>query len=228
MRLVEEAVAAGLEFRGAAISPALERTERGASLHHALERRGVVIEAVSEPDLSDLADTDTPQGVIAVIEHPRWSAADLELKGGRAILVLDAVQDPGNVGALVRTAFALAAGGVILLPGTARLTHPKVLRGAMGSTFRLPTVPLTVAQLRAWLGEQQVTLWATAVGGEDVRQVARPERVAVVVGNEGIGVSPEVQSLADLTVSVAVARQVDSLNVAVAAGILLHEVLDDT
>ncbi len=151
--------------------------------------------------------------------------ADLGVEHGRPILVLDGVQDPGNVGTLLRTGYALGAGGVILLPGNARLTHPKVLRAAMGTSFRLPAVQLGTEEFRAWLENESVTLWATATSGRDVSGLPRPARLALLVGNEGAGVGFELEELAAVTVGVPIARDVDSLNVAVAAGIILHEVV---
>ena len=225
VRLAEEALGAQLSFKGAAVSPALGRSERGMALLDDLRHAGVPIDEVDDDDLSDLADTDTPQGIVAVVEPPTWQLADLSVGASKPVLVLDAVQDPGNVGALLRTAYALGAGGVIVLPGNARLTHPKVLRAAMGVSFRLATVPLSLTEFRQWLHEEQITLWATSTAGREIAGLARPDRLALVVGNEGAGIGSELEQLATETVRVPIARDVDSLNVAVATGIVLHEVV---
>ena len=140
VRLVEEALAAELPLRGAAISPALEATIRGRALKSALELRAVRIEPVSESELATLADTEHPQGVVAVVEPRRWTMADIRVAPGRPVLVLDGVQDPGNVGTILRSALGLGAAGVVALKGTAELTSPKVERGSMGALFRLPAV----------------------------------------------------------------------------------------
>ena len=116
----------------------------------------------------------------------------------------------------------------MLLPGGAHLTHPKVLRAAMGVTFRMPAVALDREAFVSWARQESITLWAGAAGGVDVRAVSRPERLALIVGNEGAGVSAELQGLADAVVSVRTVTAVESLNVAVAAGIILHEVMRDT
>lgn len=228
VRLVEEAVDAGLSLEGVIVSEALERTERGRALRLRLAETGVAMEELAERDLLDLADTDTPQGVLAVFEPPAWTTADLTVGTGTVHLVVDGVQDPGNVGALLRTGFALGAGGAMLLPGSAHLTHPKVLRAAMGVTFRMPVVELDREAFASWAQREGFTLWAGATGGVDVRTVSRPERLALIVGNEGAGVSAELQGLADAVISVQTVTAVESLNVAVAAGIILHEVMRDT
>jgi TrmH family RNA methyltransferase len=224
VRLVEEAVGAGVAFKGAAVSATLDRTDRGKALRDGLHRAGVPLEEVSDRELDRLADTETPQGVVAVIEHPRWTLRDLAPRYDAPVLVLDAVQDPGNVGTLLRTAYALGAAGVVLLPGGARLVHPKVLRGAMGASFRMPAVTVAGDDFRTWLAQERVTLWVADPGGRPVTALAKPQRLALMVGNEGAGVGPPWTGLADATVGVPIAREVDSLNVAVAAGIILHEV----
>lgn len=224
VRLVEESLEVGLSFEGAAVSPALDRTERGAKLLASLHGVGVAIEQVSERELDELADTDTPQGIVAVVQPPVWTVRDVSVEAGAPVLVLDGVQDPGNVGALIRTASALGGGGVILLPGSARLTHPKVLRAAMGTSFRLPTVHLGTEEFREWLAQEDVTLWATSTRGRSVAELPRPERLALLVGNEGAGIGIELEALAAATVGIPIAQDVDSLNVAVAAGIILYEV----
>ncbi len=220
-------MAAGVAFEGAVVSPALQRTERGMALLRQLERRGVLLEELSEQELTDVADTDTPQCVVAVIAPPRWSTDDLSNRLDAPLLVLDGVRDPGNMGAIVRTAYALGAAGVILLSGNARANHPKVLRGAMGATFRLPLVQLTLDEFTSWLERTGVSLWAAAATGPAVTTLDPPPGLALLVGSEGSGIRPELLELASQTVSVPMAREVDSLNVAVAIGILLHEIISN-
>ena len=223
VRVVEEALAANVAIQGAIVSPTLAQTPRGAALLATLGARAVPVEELAEGAFRELADTDTPQGVIAVIEPPRWSLADIRVGPGAPVLVLDAVQDPGNVGTLLRTALALGAAGVVLLKGTADLANPKVVRGAMGASFRLPAVTAEEPELAAWVQRERLTLWAAAADGAPLTRAAAPERLALVVGNEGAGVSPALRALAHQQVAIPLARGAESLNVAVAAGILLYE-----
>ena len=113
IRLVEEALAAGMPVRGAAISPALEGTPRGQALKLALAEQGVRLVEVAPAELDALADTEHPQGVVAVVEPRVWSLADVPTAPGAVVLVLDAVQDPGNVGTMLRSALGLGATGVV-------------------------------------------------------------------------------------------------------------------
>jgi TrmH family RNA methyltransferase len=227
VRLIEEALAAGIAVRGAAVSPALEATPRGAALKHRLARSGVPLEVVGDDELDRLAETEHPQGVVAVLEPRRWTLADISLAGRAVVVVLDGVQDPGNVGALARTALGLGAAGLIALPGTADLSNPKALRGGMGALFRLPSVSLGTTEFLTWAREEAVELWMTAADATPFDQVPRSGPMALVLGNEGIGVRDELARVAARSVAVPLVGGVESLNVAVAAGIILYEVMRD-
>jgi TrmH family RNA methyltransferase len=228
VRLVEEALAAGVPIRGAAVSPALEGTPRGSALKSALAGRGVPLLEVTPGALEALADTEQPQGIVAVIEARGQVLDEIPTAPGAVLLVLDAVQDPGNVGTMLRTALALGASGVVALKGTAELTNPKVLRGSMGAAFRLPAAPAEIAEFLAWARARGVEVIAAAADGTPLERWRRgPAPIAVVVGNEGAGVSPALASAAARRIAIPLASTVESLNVAVAAGILLYEVTRD-
>ncbi|HEU4828503.1 MAG TPA: RNA methyltransferase [Gemmatimonadales bacterium] len=229
VRLVEEALAAAVPIRGAAVGPALEATPRGRALKAALVSAGVRLEEIGASELDRLADTEHPQGIVAVVEPRRWSLDHME-PGNGAVLVLDAVQDPGNVGTMLRTAYALGAAGAVALPGTAELGNPKVMRGSMGALFRLPAVPASHDEFLTWAKARGVALWLAAADGEPLsaaidRRREKPHPVAIVVGNEGAGVSERLEAAAAVRVGIPLAPEAESLNVGVAAGILLYEVL---
>lgn len=228
VRLVEEALASGISIRGAAISPALESTTRGKALKAALTERSIRLEEVTDADLEGLADTEHPQGVAAVIEPRRWSLDEIRLLPGTTLLVLDGVQDPGNVGTMLRTALGFGAAGLVALKGTADLTNPKVIRAAMGASFRLPAVSASPDEFVAWARLQRAQIWVADVSGDSPDRLARRSAgrapVALVVGNEGAGVSSGLEAAAARRIAIPLARGVESLNVAIAAGILLYEV----
>ena len=227
VRLVEEALAGGIAIRGAAVSPALESTTRGKTLKASLAERSIRTEDVGDTELEALADTEHPQGVVAIIEPKRWTLEDIHMTSGSTLLALDAVQDPGNVGTMLRTALALGAIGVVALKGTADLTNPKVIRSAMGASFRMPAVSTTPEEFVAWARLQRSELWVADINGETSDRLLgeRTERppLALVLGNEGAGVSPTLDEAADRRVAIPLSGAVESLNVAVAAGILLYE-----
>jgi len=235
VRLVEEALAAGVAFKGALVAPDLARTARGTALVAELQGHGVEVEEVGARVFAQLADTETPQGIIAVIEPRRWTASDFAPPSGAVALVIDGVQDPGNVGTLIRTAHALGAAGTVVLRGTADPTSPKALRAAMGATFRHPVVSLDDDGFIAWARKHGVTLWASAADGVPLHRALERGRgkggtgrvdgpIAVIVGNEGAGIRPQLNAVAAQRVAIPLAQGAESLNVAVAAGILLYEV----
>src|SRR3989449_1712848 len=202
VRLVEEALAAGVTFTGALVAPDLARTARGTALVAELEGHAVAVEEVGARVLAQLADTETPQGIIAVIEPRRWTASDFAPGPEAVALVIDGVQDPGNVGTLIRTAHALGAAGTVVLRGTADTLNPKALRAAMGATFRHPVVPLDDTGFIAWARRHGVTLWAAAADGVPLPrawgeggQGKSEGPIAVIVGNEGAGIRPQLNAV---------------------------------
>jgi TrmH family RNA methyltransferase len=166
-------------------------------------------------------------------EPARWGLHHIDLHGGGVVLVLDAVQDPGNVGTMLRTAQALGAAGVVALKGTAELTNPKVIRGSMGALFKFPAVSTDEPAFLEWSRASRLEIWATAADGVPLDRPDRPDcpdrpaRLALVVGNEGAGVGPGLSTAAQRRVAIRLVPGSESLNVATAAAILLHEVLRD-
>lgn len=224
VRAVEDLLASPLPVRLCVCASSLEDTPRGAALREEAARRGVPVRQVPDAALRELAATETPQGVLAVAALPEGKMDDLRPSGSHAVLlVLDAVQDPGNFGTLVRTAEALGAGGVLALPGTVDPWNPKAVRAAMGSSFRLPVVSAGWEEAAPWLEREGFRVVASVVGAEPLREP--PERAALVVGNEGAGVSSDTLSRAHLRVGIPLRGRAESLNVASAAAILLHELL---
>lgn len=225
VRLVEEALATGQRFEGALVDPALRRTARGAALAQALAGHTSVLE-LGDRELEQLALTDQPQGVIAVLARPDWLLDRLDLEGRAVVLVLDGVQDPGNAGTLLRTAHGLGARGVLALPGTVELTNPKVVRGSMGALFRIPSLHLPLDAFTAWAARHRVRVLVGETGAPLPAPAAPSSPTALVVGNEGAGISPALRNIGT-PVGIPLVSGAESLNVAVAAGILLHEVLRD-
>jgi TrmH family RNA methyltransferase len=225
VRLLEEALAADLPIQGIAWSPTLEATPRGRALKARLETLGAPCQAFSDRDLEELADTEQPQGVVGVIQPRRWSLDEIPVDSANVILVLDAVQDPGNVGTMARTAFGLGASALVALKGTAELANPKVLRGSMGALFRLPGVECDDTALLQWTAKHGFALWAADAEGVPIRECPLFRPLALVVGNEGAGIRPSLLESARGRVAIPLRPEAESLNVAVAAGILLYEVL---
>jgi len=225
VRAVEDLAASALDLRFAACASSLGDTPRGAALLRALERRGTPARTVDDRALAALAGTEHPQGVLAVAAIPRAGLDALRLDAEpAAVLVLDAVQDPGNFGTLVRTAEALGAAGVVALPGTVDPWNAKSVRAAMGASFRLPIAAAGWDEAGPWLDRQDVTIVAAVVGADPL-PVPPPRRAALVLGNEGAGVGEETLARAAVRAGIPLRGRAESLNVAAAGAILLHELL---
>lgn len=174
--------------------------------------------------LQKITATEDPQSVAALVEIRQENLDSFAPERG-LVLVLDQIRDPGNLGTLIRTADALGAAGVVLLEDTADLYNPKVVRSTMGSLFHLPVCTgVKAGELEAWCRKNGYALWATALeGAEDVTKLQWPAKTALVLGSEAEGVSPEILAAADQKVKIPMAGQAESLNVAVAGGIVMFE-----
>jgi TrmH family RNA methyltransferase len=220
-RTVEELLRSRLAVRGVLHTAALAQTPRGAALLGDIARRAIESVEVDETDFISAADTEHPQGILAVADVPAQTLGSLVPPSVTRILVLDAVQDPGNAGTLVRTAAALGVTAVVALPGTADLWNAKAVRSGVGAHFRVPAVHASAEELSAYLAAQRITLWGADPGGEAVDAVTAPPRLALAVGNEGAGLSAAVRAAANKVVGLPMSAAVESLNVSVAAGIML-------
>jgi len=218
---VEELLRSPLCVRGVLTAPQLDGAPRGPALRALAAELHVDTTPVSESEFRSAAETESPQGVLAIGEIPRRALADLASRDELRILVLDAIQDPGNAGTILRTAAALGADATIALPGTVDLWNAKVVRSAMGASFHHAIFHSSLAELDLFLAEARVELWGADAGGEPVDSVTSPARLALAVGNEGAGLSSSVRERVGRLVSLPIA--VESLNVAVATGILLYQ-----
>lgn len=223
VRASEELVKSPLEVVGALVSPQLATNPRGASLRTALTSRGTEITEVTTAEFESAAETETPQGILVIAATPTRSLEPFAAADPSRVLVLDAVQDPGNVGTLIRTAAALGATATVALPGTVDLWNAKVVRSAMGAHFFHPALHCTWDELRLFLDDRGIPLWGADARGTPAGRGMAPPRLALAVGNEGSGLSDDVRHAASHFVGLPLAEPVESLNVAVAAGILLYE-----
>ena len=190
-----------------------------APLLDALIERGVPCHPVSEDVMAACTDTVTPSGLLAVAPFPEVPAP----ARSTWTLVVDSVRTPGNLGAILRTAAAAGVDQVLLSPGTVDLYNPKVVRGGAGAHFCLAILPLSWREIETRL--QGLDVWLAAARGDLAHtQLDGKRPLALIVGGEARGASPSALALATGRVTISMARGVESLNVAVAAGVLLFEI----
>ncbi len=170
----------------------------------------------------DLCDTQNPQGILAYFDFIEKDAADLPDCG--KFLYLDDLQDPGNVGTLIRTCDALSMDGLIVSPETVDLYSPKLVRSSMASLFRLPIYRLDKKSLLKC--RKNFKIYATALhGAKDLRSITFEKNSILILGNEARGVSKDLLEGADEKISIRMREGVDSLNVAISGGIIIYSML---
>jgi len=220
--LLEEALRAGLRVPAVFVAQGCEPLLEGLALPAETE-----VLLLPRELLDSALSTETPQPVAALVEPPEWNWADiLAIRKDVAplILVLAGLQDPGNLGTILRSAEAFGATGILSLPGTVSAWNPKAVRAAAGSLFRLPLLSVTAEDCFPRLRQAGVTLWTTAVRGAKPAGLADlAGAVALIVGNEGNGVPAELAGQADGALTIPCPGPVESLNAAIAASILLYE-----
>jgi len=221
--LVAEAAAAGLRLVEVVATPGFVASEEGRVVVAALPHPP---ELATEEALGTVFDADSPRGIAAVVELPRPGVGGLPVVEDAVYLYLDGLQDPGNLGALVRSAEAAAVAGVALGPGCAHPNHPRALRASAGSLLRVKVArDVEAADLTARL-EGVSPRWAALAtrGGEPLWQADLGGALVLALGAEGPGLSPEVEARCGLRLTIPLQEPVESLNATVAASLVLFEV----
>ncbi|MEW6130770.1 MAG: RNA methyltransferase [Acidobacteriota bacterium] len=238
IRLVEDAIRAGAHFESVAYSLALESSERGRDLQDELLNVRCRAALVPQPILEHMADTETPQGIVAIVSRPYFELNDV-FADNSLIIIADGLQDPGNMGTMIRTAEAAGASGIVTTRQTVDPFNLKALRASMGSVFRLPIVTGAAREeIISTCKARGVKIVATRAQPkskpllEDVTK-AQPVLIytevdfttpsAFVLGREASGVSEELFTEADVFAHIPMAEGIESLNVAAAATVLLYE-----
>ena len=221
VRVVAEALEAGARARFAVLSEQLTTTDAGRALEARLRNAGIEVEKVGVDTFDTVAATESPQGALMVCEQDEAELDELLAKEG-PVLVLDALQDPGNTGTLIRSAVAFGFTGVVALDGTADPWGPKVIRASAGTVFRAAIARAPASEAMMAMKRSRRTILVAAANGAPAGTEDRGE-VAIVVGNEGAGVRDELRAGADATISVRMRGSVESLNAGIAGSILMHE-----
>jgi TrmH family RNA methyltransferase len=239
-KFVEEALRIGLDAEALLVTETgekhLERILRAAASSEGGIPRSRILRTTDKL-FAAVAGTESPQGIAGLFTQPAWVFEDL-LRGARhagsgdsispLVVALTEIQDPGNVGTIIRSAEAFGATGVIATRGTADPWSPKALRASAGSSLRFPVlrgiaIPVLLAQLRI----AQVRVYAASARGENASDPSKWDMqgaAAVFIGNEGAGLPGEVMRAADARISIPMSDAVESLNAGVAASVLLYEV----
>jgi len=206
-----------------------EQNMDNAKLLHELQEKcknaGAVYEVVADSVFKSVSDTQTPQGIMAIVKMPEYDMNDL-MDGDRThLLILESIQDPGNLGTMVRTGEGAGITGVIMNKTTVDLFNPKTIRSTMGSIYRVPFfVTEDLAETLKQLHNDKVSLFAAHLKGEHAYdEEDYTKACGFLVGNEGNGLSDEIADLADTYIKIPMEGQVESLNAAISATLLMYE-----
>ncbi len=220
VRLCEEALAAGWPAK--LVLYTADLSERGQSLLDSLADQGADLEQVSEQVMRSASDTQSPQGILAVL--PQRSLPIPEPLN--FVFIPDEVRDPGNLGAMLRTAEAAGVGTVLLPPGTVDVYAPKVVRAAMGAHFRLPIFLLSWDEIYSKLRSVNLRVVVAVAGsGTTYTQADLHSPLALIIGGEAEGAGEKARLLADELVHIPMPGKAESLNAAIASAILLFEIV---
>lgn len=225
-RFVEESLKEKVKILYIFVSDSFLATVSAFKILEKIHQNPCPIYQISDKLFQEISDTENPQGILAVMEMQNYALFDV-VKENSFIVLLDSIQDPGNLGTIIRTADAAGASGIIYSKGSVDLYNPKVLRATMGSVFHLPVVYSenlsdTIRELKG----KGVKLLAAHLKGEMPyfhEDLKGP--VGIIIGNEANGISEEVACHADAFVRIPMDGKAESLNASVAAGILMYEVL---
>lgn len=220
-RFVQEALESDFEVVNIFISARGEFKYESSSVKNKLQRDTKVY-SISDSLFKDICDTEHPQGIIATVK-----SKPVEIKYDHGFYLLaDKIQDPGNMGTIIRTAHAAGALGVIITKGTVDIYNEKTLRATMGSIFKIPVIYDSDLSLIQKLRDSGFKLVASSLDcDKNFYDIDLKEKVIISVGNEGNGISNEVYELCDLKIKIPMPGGAESLNVAVAASIMMYEVV---
>jgi TrmH family RNA methyltransferase len=179
---------------------------------------------VSKDVMKELADTENPQGVVAIVEKPRWTINDVK---NDFIVIADGIQDPGNLGTIIRTSDAAGAGAVIVIKGTVDVYNSKTLRSTMGSIFHIPVVFYDDFEEAALdLKSKGYRIYSSSLDADNyIYNYDFKEKTAIVIGNEANGIPDEHLKLSTHLVKIPMIGRAESLNAASAAAVIIYEVV---
>ncbi|MDP3025489.1 MAG: RNA methyltransferase [candidate division Zixibacteria bacterium] len=227
VRLCQEALSSDWEVELILFSGEFSESSVGQRLIEEFSKRGIEVFGIKKKEIEKLTDTETPQGIVALVKKKKFTLSKDILKKSSLLLGLDNIRDPGNLGTMIRTADAAGTNGVLLSKGCVELYNPKVIRSTMGSIFHLPVVE--GLDLKEVLPEMKVSgfkIFSSEVHqGKDYTKISYPEKICLLIGGESSGISKEVSNLADERIKVPIFGKAESLNASVAAGILLYEMV---
>lgn len=227
IRAVEECIKSSDKVEYLVYSDMIFDINGGKELLNKLNLGNYRLSYISDKLFREISDTEKPQGILAVVKYDFKRAEEVLLDKGNFFILLDRVQDPGNMGTIIRTADAFGSNGVIVTEGCVDVFNPKTIRSTMGSIFHIPLLYYRSAgEAINELKENNIKIITTSLNAEDYCfDVDFKESLALVIGNEASGVSNEVIDVSDLLIKIPMPGEAESLNAAIASSVIMYEVL---
>jgi TrmH family RNA methyltransferase len=219
VRLIDEAAISNWRFQFVLYDESI--SERGKSLVESLTSKDIDVEMVSENLMKSLSETETPQGILAVLNYSRLPIPDPL----NFLLIPDQIRDPGNLGTLLRTAAATGVQAVLSPPETTDAFAPKVVRAGMGAHFQLPIQSMLWEEIEQICKSASLQIYLADMNGKSCWETDLLQPLALIIGGEAEGASDEARKLANEQISIPMVGNVESLNAGVAGSVLMFEVV---
>ena len=222
--LIEMALASGHQIKEVFFTSAFSAKKDGQKILREIRKKTDELFEVTEQIMNKLADTETPQGIIATASYAEKNLEEIRFKSVPLIVAVDGVQEPGNLGAIIRTSDAAGADAVIILKGTCDVFMQKTIRATAGSIFNIPIIYAGTDKFLEWLKSNGIMLIATVLDSDkSIFDTGLKKPIAFVFGNEAHGVSNEIKRKADLILKIPIYGKAESLNVSASAAVCLYE-----
>ena len=225
-RIIKQAMETGEKLHMAVFSESFEKNEFCESMLSELENQGTKVYRLDQKLFDEISDTQNSQGIIAVAHMKSLDVKEQVGNGTRFVLVLDRIQDPGNMGTIIRTADAAGVEAVVLLKGCVDVYNPKVLRSTMGSVFTMPILSANDSDYALDILKAEGFAVASSILETDsyYDEISYPQKIALVIGNEAHGIDQSIIERSDIKVKIPIYGTAESLNAGIAAGILMYKI----
>lgn len=229
-RIIEEALKSMIVFDNIYMTPDFFQSKQGQSIVFEFEKKysSKNIIMVEDKILNMIADTHSPQGIIGTVNEREYLLDEVFMNKG-TLLLLDRIQDPGNMGTIIRTAVAAGIDGIIVLKGSVDIYNLKVLRSTMGAIFKIPLIQdLELEDFLDLFTNSEYKLVSTDLSADKYYyQLDFPHSVIIAIGNEANGLQEELLAKSDYRIKIPIIGEIESLNAAIAAGIILYKVIEN-
>lgn len=226
IRSVEECIKYSSNIEYIVYSESLLNLNGGLKLYEDITKMKLNVIKTTDVILKSVSDTDNPQGIIAVMNFKESKIEELIGDDKKFFIILDRIQDPGNMGTIIRTCDAFNVDGVIISEGCVDIYNPKTIRSTMGSIFHIPIVfSENILETTKYLKLNNIDIMSTSLENSmDIYNVDLNKDVAIIIGNEANGVSEELLSISNTNIKIPMSGKAESLNAAIASSIVIYEV----